>query len=79
MHHVFHENHNVQLVDLENVILTSPDVTARHGYQIAVDDGAGGFFHDGAGNYTLTDQQLVPVASIDQISWDPDKMFRPPS
>ena len=38
MHHVFHENHNVQLVNLENMILTSPDVTARHGYQIAVDE-----------------------------------------
>ncbi|MCK1404900.1 peroxidase family protein [Bradyrhizobium sp. 76] len=75
LHHVFHENHNVQLVNLENMILTSPDATARHGYQLGVDDGHGGFFHDQAGNYTLTDQSGVAVASIDKVSWDPDKMF----
>jgi Ca2+-binding RTX toxin-like protein len=75
LHHVFHENHNVQLVNLENMILTSPDVTARNGYQLAVNDSHGGFFHDQAGNYTLTDQSAVAVASIDQVSWDPDKMF----
>ena len=75
LHHVFHENHNVQLVNLENMILTSPDVAARNGYQLAVSDGHGGFFHDQAGNYTLTDQSTVAVASIDTVSWDPDKMF----
>jgi Ca2+-binding RTX toxin-like protein len=75
LHHVFHENHNVQLVNLENMILTSPEVTARNGYQLAVNDGHGGFYHDQAGNYTLTDQSAVAVASIDQVSWDPDKMF----
>jgi Ca2+-binding RTX toxin-like protein len=75
MHHVFHENHNVQLVNLEKMVLSSPDVDARHGYQLGVNDGSGGFFRDQAGNYTLTDQHLVAVASIDQISWDPDKMF----
>jgi Ca2+-binding RTX toxin-like protein len=75
LHHVFHENHNVQLVNLENIILTSPDVAARNGYQLAVSDGHGGFFHDQAGNYTLTDQSAVAIASIDKVSWDPDKMF----
>jgi Ca2+-binding RTX toxin-like protein len=75
LHHVFHENHNVQLVNLENIILTSPDAAARHGYQLGVSDGHGGFFHDQAGNYTLTDQSAVAIASIDKVSWDPDKMF----
>jgi hypothetical protein len=75
LHHVFHENHNVQLVNLENIILTSPDAPARNGYQLAVSDGHGGFFHDQAGNYTLTDQSAVAIASIDKVSWDPDKMF----
>jgi hypothetical protein len=75
LHHVFHENHNVQLVNLENMILTSPDAAARHGYQLGVSNGQGGFFQDQAGNYTLTDQSAVAVASIDKVSWDPDKMF----
>jgi Ca2+-binding RTX toxin-like protein len=67
MHHVFHENHNVQLINLENTILTSPDVNARHGYQLAVSDGHAGFYTDVNGNYTLADHTT--------ISWDPDKMF----
>ncbi|MEA2817888.1 MAG: hypothetical protein QOI93_5770 [Rhodospirillaceae bacterium] len=67
MHHVFHENHNVQLVNLENMILSSPDVAARHGYQLAVSDGNSGFYTDASGNYTLSDHTT--------ISWDPDKMF----
>jgi Ca2+-binding RTX toxin-like protein len=67
MHHVFHENHNVQLINLENTILTAPDANARHGYQLAVNDGTGGFYTDANGNYTLADHTT--------ISWDPDKMF----
>jgi Ca2+-binding RTX toxin-like protein len=67
MHHVFHENHNVQLVNLENMILSSPDVAARHGYQLAVSDGSNSFYTDTNGNYTLSDHTT--------ISWDPDKLF----
>ncbi|MBZ9799559.1 peroxidase family protein [Mesorhizobium sp. ES1-4] len=75
IHHVFHANHNVQLVNLEKMVLAAPDVDARHGYQTAVSDGADGYFHDKDGNYTLTDQSSVQTASIDQISWNQDKMF----
>ena len=67
MHHVFHENHNVQLINLENTILTSPDANARHGYQLAVSDGTGSFYTDANGNFTLADHTT--------ISWDPDTMF----
>lgn len=74
LHHVFHENHNVQLVNLENMILTSPDATARHGYQLGVSKPGGGFYQDSDGNYTLT-TDVIGTATIDQISWDPDKMF----
>ena len=42
LHHVFHENHNVQLVNLETHILESPDAVARNGFQLAVNDSLGG-------------------------------------
>jgi Ca2+-binding RTX toxin-like protein len=67
LHHVFHENHNVQLVNLENNILAQADVTSRHNFQSGVDNGSSGFYTDAQGNYTLSDQTT--------ISWDPDKMF----
>ena len=76
LHHVWHENHNVQLVNLETNILSQADLTARHDFQLAIMDAKTGVaFHDRAGNYTLTDQSNVEVASLDQISWNPDKMF----
>ena len=67
LHHVFHENHNVQLANLESTILAQAEPTGRHAFQLGVDDGAGGYFTDGSGNYTLADHTTV--------SWDPDKMF----
>ncbi|TPK85674.1 hypothetical protein FJ936_09035 [Mesorhizobium sp. B2-4-13] len=73
IHHVFHANHNVQLVNLETMVLQSPDVDARHGYQTAVNDGFGGSFTDSDGNYTL--MNVTGTATIDQISWNQDKMF----
>ena len=76
LHHVWHENHNVQLVNLENNILAQADLAARHDFQLAVIDAKTGLaFHDQMGNYTLTDQSNVAVAALDQISWNPDKMF----
>ena len=77
LHHVFHENHNVQLSNLEAKILAAPDSTVRHGFQIAVGVAAGdvvaagvtivgGHYEDAAGNYTLVDGS---------VSWDQDKMF----
>ena len=70
LHHVFHENHNVQLENLQASILSHTDAASldsRHGFQESVSDGAGGFFQDTHGNYTLADHTTV--------SWDPDKMF----
>ena len=76
LHHVWHENHNVQLVNLESNVLAQADLTQRHDFQLAVIDAKTGLaFHDQAGNYTLTDQSNVAVAALDQISWNPDKMF----
>ncbi|WP_172599275.1 peroxidase family protein [Rhizobium leguminosarum] len=66
LHHVFHENHNVQLVNLENAILGQADAAARHSFQIAV-NGPGGPYVDANGNYL--------TAAGGPISWDPDKMF----
>ena len=76
LHHVWHENHNVQLVNLENNILAQADLAERHDFQLAVIDAKIGLaFHDQMGNYTITDQSTVAVAALDQISWNPDKMF----
>ena len=76
LHHVWHENHNVQLVNLETNILAQADLAARHDFQLAIIDARTGVaFHDKMGNYTLTDQSNVAVAALDQISWNPDKMF----
>nr|WP_282563074.1 peroxidase family protein [Rhizobium sp. RCAM05973] len=66
LHHVFHENHNVQLVNLENAILGQADAAARHNFQIAV-NGPGGPYTDVDGNYL--------TSAGGPISWDPDKMF----
>ncbi|MBU2359638.1 MAG: hypothetical protein KKB02_12020, partial [Alphaproteobacteria bacterium] len=67
LHHVFHENHNVQLINLETEILAGGDVAQRNAFQLGVSDGAGGHYTDAAGNYTLADHVT--------ISWDPDRMF----
>lgn len=61
LHHVFHENHNVQLVNLENTILQS-DLASRNSFQIDVGHGT-----DANGNYVLDDGS---------ISWDPDRLFQ---
>ncbi|MCS3744356.1 peroxidase family protein [Rhizobium sp. BK661] len=66
LHHVFHENHNVQLVNLENAILGQTDAASRHNFQIAV-NGPNGPYTDANGNYL--------VSPGGPISWDPDKMF----
>lgn len=68
LHHVFHENHNVQLANLEKAILAKGTLDERHGLQLAVGDGHGGTYTDAAGNYTLADRTTV--------SWDPEKMFQ---
>jgi Ca2+-binding RTX toxin-like protein len=60
MHHVFHEDHNVQLAVLETNIL-SQDVTTRHGWQVQT------AFTDAAGNYLL--------AANAAIAWNQDKLF----
>lgn len=71
LHHVFHENHNVQLANLEASILSHTDAAtldARHGFQEGVNDAVnGGVYTDSHGNYTLADHTTV--------SWDDDKMF----
>ncbi|MGE8482912.1 MAG: peroxidase family protein, partial [Pseudomonas sp.] len=67
MHHVFHEDHNVQLINLQNEILAQSDVNVRHNWQVQVSNGSGGFYTDAAGNYTLSDHATV--------SWDQDKLF----
>jgi hypothetical protein len=36
LHHVFHENHNVQLVNFEAHILADPNADQRHGYEVQV-------------------------------------------
>jgi Ca2+-binding RTX toxin-like protein len=61
LHHVFHENHNVQLVNLENNILVKGDLAARHDLQIVTSQ------QDANGNYLLADNVTV--------AWNPDKMF----
>ncbi|TPK92269.1 hypothetical protein FJ934_20890 [Mesorhizobium sp. B2-4-12] len=77
IHHVFHANHNVQLINLEKMVLASPDIDARHGYEIAVTQHSGdvvangislinGHYEDANHNYTLADGS---------ISWNQDKMF----
>jgi Ca2+-binding RTX toxin-like protein len=66
LHHVFHENHNVQLINLENTILSQADAASRHNFQIAV-SGPNGPYTDANGNYL--------ASAGGPISWDPDKMF----
>ncbi len=70
LHHVFHANHNVQLVNLETEILAQADQAHRNGFQVSVNG-----YHDIDGNYTLTNGLSGVHATIDQISWDQDKMF----
>ncbi|MEO8242401.1 MAG: peroxidase family protein [bacterium] len=69
LHHVFHENHNVQLLNLQNSILGDSDVVHRHGFQ--VDTG----HTDSAGNYVLGGANIDGAATVTQIAWDQDKMF----
>ncbi len=64
LHHVFHENHNVQLVNLENTILQS-DLTSRNNFQINLH--LASHNTDGQGNFLLADGS---------ISWDPEKLFQ---
>lgn len=67
IHHVFHEDHNVQLINLQNEILSLTDASIRHRWQVQVSDGNGGYFHDANDNYLL--------AQNGAVSWDQDKMF----
>lgn len=67
IHHVFHEDHNVQLMNLQNEILGVADAEVRHRWQVQVSDGNGGYYEDGDHNYTLADGITV--------SWDQDKLF----
>ncbi|MDB5562453.1 MAG: heme peroxidase, partial [Hyphomicrobiales bacterium] len=67
LHHVFHENHNVQLANLEANILAQADLVSRHNLQVAVSNGSSGFYTDADGNYLLS--------AGGAVSWDPDKMF----
>jgi Ca2+-binding RTX toxin-like protein len=67
IHHVFHEDHNVQLINLQNEVLSLTDVAVRHNWQVQVSNGSGGFYSDGNGNFTLADGVTV--------SWDQDKLF----
>lgn len=62
LHHVFHENHNVQLLMVENSILAVQDVAVRNSYQISTG------FTDANGNYTLADNTT--------IAWNPDSLFQ---
>ncbi|MDB5540940.1 MAG: heme peroxidase [Devosia sp.] len=75
LHHVFHENHNVQLIEVEANILAQTDAALRHGFQLAVTGSAptgagvtvvGGHYEDANGNYTN---------AAGAVSWDPDKLF----
>ncbi|WP_330114233.1 peroxidase family protein [Pseudomonas sp. JS3066] len=66
IHHVFHEDHNVQLINLQQEILQA-DVGVRHNWQVGIANGVGGFYSDAAGNYTLADGVT--------LSWDQDKLF----
>ncbi|BAN49815.1 peroxidase family protein [Metapseudomonas resinovorans] len=67
IHHVFHEDHNVQLINLQREILQA-DVGVRHNWQVGVDNGAGVFYTDAAGNYTLADGLT--------LSWNQDHLFQ---
>ncbi|BAU73409.1 peroxidase family protein [Metapseudomonas furukawaii] len=67
IHHVFHEDHNVQLINLQQEILQA-DVAVRHNWQVGVADGAGGVYTNAAGDYTLADGVT--------LSWDQDKLFQ---
>ena len=75
LHHVFHENHNVQLIEVENDILAQTDAALRQGFQLAVNGSAptgvgvtvvDGHYEDANHNYTT---------ASGAISWDPDKLF----
>ncbi|SDH63493.1 peroxidase family protein [Pseudomonas panipatensis] len=67
IHHVFHEDHNVQLINLQAEILAQNNADIAHKWQVGVSDGNGGFWHDNDGNYL--------VAQGGAISWDQDKLF----
>ncbi len=76
IHHVFHEEHNFQVGNIQAAIhtqdaaaLANGDVSHQtlHNWQIGVKDPAGAFYTNGAGDYTLADGVTV--------SWDADKMF----
>ena len=78
IHHVFHEEHNFQVRNIQDAI-QAQDVRAvalgdtshsiAHDWQVGIDNGAGGFFTNAAGNYTLT-------AAVDSpISWNESKLF----
>ena len=67
IHHVFHEDHNVQLINLQNEVLSQTDVNVRHNWQVQISNGNGGFYTDANGNFTLADGVTV--------SWDQDKLF----
>ena len=72
IHHVFHEEHNFQIRNLQDHIhmqdAASGDATHQflHEWQVAVSDGIGGFYTNAAGDYT---------DAAGNISWDQDKMF----
>jgi hypothetical protein len=68
LHHVFHEDHNVQLVNLENSILAQDSATDRQAWQTATTN------LGSDGNYYNT---ALAAANLDhsQVSWDQNKIF----
>jgi Ca2+-binding RTX toxin-like protein len=77
IHHVFHANHNVQLVNLEKMVLSAPDEAARHGYMTAVATKVGDVVASGItvvdGHYEDANHNYTDAAG--NISRNQDKMF----
>ncbi|MEQ1617431.1 MAG: peroxidase family protein, partial [Terricaulis sp.] len=73
IHHVFHEEHNFQIQNLQNAIYAqdaaSGDASHAILHQWQVDTGA----TDGAGNYIYANGA---GAADDVIAWDQEKMFK---
>lgn len=76
IHHVFHEEHNFQVGNLEASIHTQDAAAVAggdtshqtlHNWQVGVKSPAGAFYTNAAGDFTLADGVT--------ISWDADKLF----